>query len=176
MGPSDNIFDIYYDIGRAVPFEVQRFPKDATDWYKNQSVLVTEIHPRGKYGEALGFYLQKGERADSHWCKKEDTEPQLIPCCGCGGWSLIRVIGEPTVEPKEKKPVTVLEPYDIINFGKYKGCKVIDVYLENHQYLQWADANVRDLLVNWQALMRVHREMRNQALPDIEIDNTDSIE
>lgn len=55
MVPSDNIFNIYYDIGRALPFEVQRFPKDATDWYKNQSVLVTEIHTRGKYGEALGF-------------------------------------------------------------------------------------------------------------------------
>lgn len=40
MVPSDNIFNIYYDIGRALPFEVQRFPKDATDWYKNQSVLV----------------------------------------------------------------------------------------------------------------------------------------
>ena len=40
MVPSDNIFNIYYDISRALPFEVQRFPKDATDWYKNQSVLV----------------------------------------------------------------------------------------------------------------------------------------
>lgn len=60
MVPSDNIFNIYYDIGRALPFEVQRFPKDATDWYKNQSVLVTEIHTRGKYGEALGFYLRVG--------------------------------------------------------------------------------------------------------------------
>lgn len=88
MVPSDNIFNIYYDIGRALPFEVQRFPKDATDWYKNQSVLVTEIHTRGKYGEALGFYLRKGERAET---------------------------------------------------------------------------NVKNFLVNWQALMRVHRELRNQA-------------
>ena len=91
MVPSDNIFNIYYDIGRALPFEVQRFPKDVTDWYRNQSVLVTEIHTRGKYGEALGFYLRKGERADSYWCSKEETEPQLIPCCGCGGWSLVRL-------------------------------------------------------------------------------------
>lgn len=40
MVTSDNIFNIYYDISRALPFEVQRFPKDATDWYKNQSILV----------------------------------------------------------------------------------------------------------------------------------------
>lgn len=163
MVPSDNIFNIYYDIGRALPFEVQRFPKDATDWYKNQSVLVTKILPRGRYGDAFGFYLQKGERADSNWCSKEETEAQPIPCCGCGGWSLVRVIGEPTAEAKEKKPATVLEPDDTLSFGKYKGRKVIDVYLENSQYLQWAEANVKNLLVNWQALMRVHWGMRSQA-------------
>lgn len=117
----------------------------------------------GKYGEALGFYLRKGERADSDWCSKEETEPQLIPCCGCGGWSLVRVIGKPTVEATEKKPATVLNPDDILSFGKYKGRKLIDVYLENHQYLQWAETNVKNFLVNWQALMRVHRELRNQA-------------
>lgn len=172
MVPTDNIFSIYYSIGRALPFEMQRFPKDATDWYKSQSVLVTEIHPRGKYGAALGFYLHKGERADSYWCKKDDTEPQLIPCCGCGGWSLVRVIGEPTAAAKEKQPTTVLEPDDILTFGKYKGHKVIDVYLENYKYLKWAEANVRDFLVNWQALS-VHGEMRTQAATDNQTETTD---
>lgn len=91
MVPSDNIFNIYYDIGRALPFEVQRFPKDATNWYKNQSVLVTEIHTRGKYGEALGFYLRKGEMADSRkntsgtlptlWPRKA-SRPIWTPCSG----------------------------------------------------------------------------------------------
>lgn len=171
MVPSDNIFNIYYDIGRALPFEVQRFPKDATDWYKNQSVLVTKIHPRGKYGDALGFYLQKGKRADSYWCSKDETEPQLIPCCGCGGWSLVRVIGEPTVEAQEKNPTTVLEPDDILTFGKYKGRKVIDVYLENYQYLQWAEANVRNFLVNWQAVMRAHRDIKVQMASDLPEDS-----
>lgn len=164
MIPTDNIFNIYYDIGRALPFEVQRFPKDATDWYKSQSVLVTEIHPRGQYGDAFGYYLRNGERADSYWCSKDETEPQLIPCCGCGGWSLVRVIGEPTVEAKDKKAVTVLEPDDVLSFGKYKGRKVFEVYLENYQYLQWAEGNVKNFLVNWQALMRVHRQMQNQKL------------
>lgn len=160
MVPSDNIFNIYYDIGRALPFEVQRFPKDATDWYKSQSVLVTEIHPRGRYGKALGFYLKNGERADSLWCKKDDTEPQLIPCCGCGGWSLVRVIGEPTVEAKDKKPSTVFGPDDVLSFGKYKGRKVLDIYMENPQYLQWAEGNVRNFLVNWQSVMRAHRVIK----------------
>lgn len=98
--------------------------------------------------------------------KKDETEPQLVPCCGCGGWSLVRVIGEPAVEAKGKKPATVLEPDDILTFGKYKGRKVIDVYCENSQYLQWAEGNVKDFLVNWQALMRVHRGNRNQSPAD----------
>lgn len=85
---------------------------------------------------------------------------------GCGGWSLVRVIGVPTVEAKGKKPATILEPDDILTFGKYKGRKVIDVYCENYQYLQWAEGNVKDFLVNWQALMRVHREKRNQSAAD----------
>lgn len=160
MVPTDNIFNIYYDIGRAIPFEVQRFPKDANDWYKNQSVLVTEIRPRGKYGNAFGFYLQNGQRADSYWCSKDETNPQLIPCCGCGGWSLVRVIGEPSVEAKDKKPVTILEPEDVLSFGKYTGWKAFDVYLENNQYLQWAEANVRDFLVNWYSFARIHRLMQ----------------
>lgn len=163
MVPSDNIFNIYYNIGRALPFEVQRFPKGVTEWCKNQSVLVTEIHPRGQYGEALGFYLHKGKRADSYWCSKDETTPQLIPCCGCGGWSLVRVIGDPTQEPTDKKPATVLEPDDIITFGKYKGKKVLEVFFENEQYLQWAEGNVKGLMVNWDALLKISREERRQS-------------
>lgn len=171
MVPTDNIFNIYYDIGRAIPFEVQRFPKDATDWYKTQSVLVTEIYPRGQYGEALGFYLRNGERADSYWCSKDETVPQLIPCCGCGGWSLVRVIGEPMVEAKDKKPVTVLEPDDVLSFGKYKGRKAIEVYLENDQYLQWAEGNINNFLVNWRSFSRIHRQIRDQQIQSQQIDS-----
>lgn len=175
MVPSDNIFSIYYDIGRALPFEVQRFPKGASDWYKNQSVLVTKIHPKGKYGHAYGFYLQKGERADSYWCSKEETEPQPIPCCGCGGWSLVRVIGEPSAQSSDKKPARVLEPEDVLTFGKYKGRKVLEVFYENPQYLQWAEGNVKDFLVNWQPLLRIHNEVRRRASSEtrIEVENLD---
>ncbi len=161
MIPTDNLFNIYYDIGRALPFEAQRLQRGASDWYVNQSVLVTRIHPKGKYGHAFGFYLQKGERADSYWCSKEETEPQPIPCCGCGGWSLVRVIGEPTTQPSERKPVMVLEPDDLLTFGKYKGKKVLEVFFENSQYLQWAEQNVKDFVVNWSPLIRIHKEIMN---------------
>ena len=72
----------------------------------------------------------------------------------------------PTAETKGKKPATILEPDDILSFGKYKGRTVIDVFCENYQCLQWAEGNVKDFLVNWQALMRVHREKRNQSATD----------
>ena len=58
-----------------------------------------------------------------------------------------------------RKLTTVLGPDDILTFGKYKGRRVIDVYEANFQYLQWAEANVKDFLVNWQSVMRVYREL-----------------
>lgn len=162
MIPTDNIFNIYYDIGRALPFEVQRLNRGANDWYVNQSVLVTIVFPKGKYGDAFGFYLQNGERADSYWCTKEDTEPKKIPCCGCGGWALVRVIGEPTTQSSNRKKVAILEPDDVLSFGKYKGRKVVDVFFENPQYLQWAERNVYNFLVNWSPLLRIHKSVSQQ--------------
>ena len=103
--------------------------------------------------------------------QKDETVPQLIPCCGCGGWSLVRVIGEPMVEAKDKKPVTVLEPDDVLSFGKYKGRKAIEVYLENDQYLQWAEGNINNFLVNWRSFSRIHRQIRDQQIQSQQIDS-----
>lgn len=86
--PQNNIMELYYDIGRVLPFTAQRFPDGrVSDWYRNQYVQVVRVEPHGrfgKYGTAYGFYYRNGERADSSdtpelcWCKKDDTEPQPI--------------------------------------------------------------------------------------------------
>lgn len=77
MYPRDNIFKIYYQIGRALPFEVRRFPDGrVSDWYKSQSVIVTKIHPRKEYGDAWGYYYRNGKREDSYWCKKRILNPK----------------------------------------------------------------------------------------------------
>lgn len=161
MYPRDNIFSIYYQIGRALPFEVRRYPDGrVSDWYRSQSVVVTKIHPRKQYGDAWGFYYRNGEREDSLWCKKDDVEPQPIPCCGCGGWVLVRVIGEPTVTPD--KPIDELQgdpniklaPDYVLTFGKYKGRTLQEVYQENPGYLVWAENNIETFWVDWRSLKK----------------------
>lgn len=97
--PHQNLTEIYYNIGRALPFTAQRFPDGrVSDWYRNQYVEVVRVEPHGrggKFGNVFGFYYRNGERADAYendpehsWCTKDDTEPQPIPCCGCGSWML----------------------------------------------------------------------------------------
>ena len=67
--PQNNIMELYYDIGRVLPFTAQRFPDGrVSDWYRNQYVQVVRVEPHsrfGKYGTAYGFYYRNGERADS---------------------------------------------------------------------------------------------------------------
>ena len=160
MYPKDNVFKIYYQIGRALPFEVRRFPDGrVSEWYRSQSVLVTKIAPKGEYGQAWGYYLRNGERVDEYWCKKDATEPQPIPCCGCGGWVLVNVIGEPTTTPDidvaevlEHKPNDKLGPSDTLKFGKYKGKTIAEIKVENESYLRWAEANVSGFCVDWSSL------------------------
>lgn len=158
---ADNIFDIYYRIGRALPFEVRRFPDGrVSDWYRSQSVLVTKIAPKGDYGHAWGYYLRNGKREDSHWCRKSDTEPRPIPCCGCGGWVLVNAVGTPTTTPNTEndeaetpKPKDILGPADTMRFGKYKGKTIAQVKTEDEQYLRWAEANVAGFALDWEQLV-----------------------
>ena len=134
--PHNNITEIYYKIGRAVPFTTQRFP-DGRDsrWYRSQYVQVVEVKPRGEYGNAYGFYYRNGERANSSdvesfcWCRKDDKEPQKIPNSGCGGWRLLDIQGEPTKEIRLRKPD------DVIEFGEYKGHTLREVANKDYKYL-----------------------------------------
>ena len=39
--PQNNIMELYYNIGRVLPFTAQRFPDGRiSDWYRNQYVQV----------------------------------------------------------------------------------------------------------------------------------------
>lgn len=150
MFPHDNIFKIYYQIGRALPFEVRRYPRGVeTPYYNSQSVLVTKIAPRKEYGNAWGYYLKNGERADSYWCEKDTIEPQPIPCCGCGGWILVKVIGQPTQEQKLNEANKIMVATDKITFGKYKGKTIAEIKDIDLSYLQWAEKTISGFRINW---------------------------
>lgn len=47
--PHQNLTEIYYNIGRALPFTAQRFPDGrVSDWYRNQYVEVVRVEPHGE--------------------------------------------------------------------------------------------------------------------------------
>lgn len=217
--PCQNLTKIFYNTGRALPFTAQRFPDGrVSDWYRNQYVEVVRIEPggkHGKYGQAYGYYYRNGERADSSlerpedsWCTKEETEPQPIPCCGCGSWVLLDIIGENSTNPikihslddligfgkyreltlkeavrkdwqyvkwaifesghiytdvdklleyhMENRPI--LQPNDIISFGKYKGKSIKEIYEEDVQYLSWLSDNNDSFVIDWDLLKQIHND------------------
>ena len=159
--PHNNLVELYYNVGRALPFTAQRFPDGrVSDWYCSQYVEVVRVEPHGKYGKygkVYGFYYRNGERADSSdvesicWCKKNDTEPQEIPNSGCGSWALLSIVGEPTSEP-----VKVLELDDVLDFGKYKGKKLCEIIINDWQYIKWAVLGSQRLFVDIEEIVAYH--------------------
>lgn len=156
--PQNNIMELYYDIGRVLPFTAQRFPDGRVSaWYRNQYVQVVRVEPHGrfgKYGTAYGFYYRNGERADSSdtpelcWCKKDDTEPQPIPNCGCGSWALLEI----QVQVAQEHEVKVLGLDDVFTFGKYRGKTLQSVYSDDVQYLKWMESQNPDFIIDWEKL------------------------
>lgn len=168
--PQNNLIELYYSIGRVLPFTAQRFPDGrVSDWYRNQYVQVLRVEPKGKYGKAFGFYYRNGEREDawendpeSSWCKKVDTEPQEIPNCGCGSWHLLDIQGDYS----ENKEVNLLELDDVFTFGKYKDKTIREVVDIDWQYVKWAIVDSRRLLADVDTIVEYHKSKLKKLQPD----------
>lgn len=101
MYPHDNIFNIYYNIGKRTPFLVKRCElglarssseERRIDPNRDRTFLVETVKPRGKYGKAYGKCFVNGKPDDSY--RQEcypDIKDEEIPCAGCGEWVLIDV-------------------------------------------------------------------------------------
>lgn len=170
--PHNNIMELYYNTGRALPFTAQRFPDGrVSDWYRNQYVEVVRVEPRGKfgkYGKAFGFYYRNGVREDAwendpehSWCKKTDTEPQEIPNSGCGGWVLLEIKGQPTADD-----VKLLGLDDEIGFGKYKGKTIHEVIDTDWQYIKWAVIDSKRLLADIDKIVEYHESIAKPLGPN----------
>lgn len=142
MYPKDNIFNIYYNIGRRVPFIVKRIHGGASaapDYFHNKqgrTFLVEKVKPGGlggKYGHAYGKAFVNGEPNDEY---REQCYPDIkdeeIPCAGCGEWVLIEVPGFTMDEifPPQKAN-------DIVPFGMYKGKTYGEVANFDKKYIFW---------------------------------------
>lgn len=142
MYPRDNIFSLYYNIGRRVPFLVKRCEMGLArasseermyDPNRDRTFLVEKVEPRGKYGKAYGKCLVDGKPNDTYRkeCYPNITDEE-IPCAGCGEWVLLDVPGVDmeTIFPKRTSDFK-------IEFGKYKGQTIGDIYRTDPKYIYW---------------------------------------
>ena len=170
--PHNNLIELYYSIGRALPFTAQRFPDGRfSSWYESQYVQVVKVKPSGnygKYGKAYGFYYRNGERADSSedvnlsWCKKDDQNPQKIPSSGCGSWWLLDIQGESTTE----EPPKLLGLDDSLDFGKYKGVCLREVVEKDWRYIEWAITKSERFYLDIDAMVEYHKSCIKKLKPE----------
>ena len=153
MYPHDNIFNIYYNIGKRTPFLVKRCElglarssseERRIDPNRDRTFLVETVKPRGKYGKAYGKCFMNGKPDDTY--RKEcypNIKDEEIPCAGCGEWVLIDV---PGVSLDEIFPIHKAD--EILMFGKYKGKSLGDIYKMDYQVmLDYHKANKADVTI-----------------------------
>lgn len=172
MYPNDNIFNIYYNIGKRTPFLVKRcgvrfayFANEERriDPNQDRTFLVEKVEPRGRYGKAYGKCFVNGKPDDTY--RQEcypDIKDEEIPCAGCGEWVLIDV---PGISLDEIFPIH--KANDILMFGKYKGKTIGDVYKIDNKYLYWLETTDRFLKIDFEELKRIY--------PNVEQDSDLSI-
>ena len=144
MYPHDNIFNIYYNIGKRLPFQVKRCEvglQRSINWgnrlsTKGRTFMVEKIEPKGKYGKAYGYSLEDNKLSEEYlrfyYPNYKAGEIVEIPCAGCGEWVLIDV---PNVDINEIFPLHL--PEEIMPFGKFKGKSLQEIYEAEPQYIFW---------------------------------------
>lgn len=161
MYPQDNIFNIYYNIGKRTPFLVKRCElglarsiseERRIDPNQDRTFLVEKVKPRGKYGKAYGKCFVNGKPDDTYRQKcYPNIKDEEIPCAGCGEWVLIDV---PGVSLDEIFPIHRAD--EILMFGKYKGKTIGDIYQIDNQYLHWLETTDRFFKIDFEELKCLH--------------------
>ena len=171
MYPRDNIFNIYFEIGKRVPFQVKRSPwgfkgsNNVEYRYSQEGVtyMVERVIPKGKYGYAFGYLMMNGVRDDElHKQYNYGKSNGSIPCAGCGEWCLIDIPGMSKEEVEKYQDakdfchatykqtgdpyptLRIIELYDVMPFGKYKGKTLREVVEADQSYIDWVVNNVKE--------------------------------
>ena len=165
MYPHDNIFNIYYNIGKRTPFLVKRCElglerssseERRIDPNRDRTFLVETVKPKGKYGKAYGKCFVDGKPDDTY---RQECYPNIkddeIPCAGCGAWILIDVPGVPL-----DKIFPIHKANDILAFGKYKGKSLGEIYKIDNKYLHWLETTDRFFKIDFEELKQLYPEVK----------------
>lgn len=161
-----NIFNIWEDIGRKIPFAVRR-----THWSnKDIYVIVYRVEPDGNgYGKAYGIPTENGGFCSYWQTDKKWKESGLIPNSGVYGWEHVEGVTLETkddliktnTETKEiQKPIDgIYDIETIIDFGKYRNFEVCDVIDMNPNYLTWAIQNISKFKLSENAINKLSEKI-----------------
>lgn len=180
MYPKDNIFNIYYNIGKRTPFQVKRSRTADEDFRYNQkgrTFMVERVESHGRYGKAYGYCMIDGVRNDEYMKQCYPDKGDEIPCSGCGEWTLVDV---PGVDMNEIFPVHTKD--ELMQFGKYKGQTIADIYEKDPKYLFWLVDNDPYYKIDFPTLMGVNPNEKdtseqfnkkvNEIFPKVKVEDT----
>ena len=169
MYPHDNIFNIYYNIGKRTPFLVKRCElglarssseERRIDPNRDRTFLVETVKPRGKYGKAYGKCFVNGKPDDTYRqeCYPDIKDEELMP--GSLSRELLQGLlrDVPGVSLDEIFPIHKAD--EVLMFGKYKGKSLSDIYKIDYQYLYWLTTTDRFFKIDFEELKKSY--------PDIE--------
>lgn len=159
MYPKDNIFNIYYNIGRRVPFQVKRSRTSDVEFRynkKGRTFMVERVEPKGKYGKAFGYCMIDGVRNDEYIKEYYPENNGEIPCAGCGEWTLVDV---PGVDMNEVFPIH--KPDDVLAFGQHKGETIAEVYKKDAKYIFWLAESDPYYKIDFHALLEIDENDKN---------------
>lgn len=161
MYPKDNVFNIYYNIGKRLPFQVKRSPlglkgsrdEDYRYSQEGRTFMVEKIKMTSKkYGVAYGYCMIDGKRDDDNEYMKLH-EKGTVPCAGCGEWVLIDI---PGVDMNEVFPLHTSD--FVLPFGKYKGKSLGEIYKEDPKYVYWLSESDRYFRIDFCSILGLDPE------------------
>ena len=159
MYPKDNVFQIYYNIGKRLPFQVKR-TRGMNEEYRysqeGRTFMVERVEIRNRiYGTAYGYLMIDGVRDDNN-IYMQGYEKGTVPCAGCGEWTLVDI---PGVDMNEVFPPH--KPDYVMPFGKYQGKSLSEIYSKDPKYVFWLAESDRYFRIDFAALTGINPDDEN---------------
>lgn len=148
---SKNIFQIWKEIGKKVPFGVRR-----DNWSNEYYTIVEKIEiRRWPYGSAFGYPTINGKYSNHYEYSNEWVKAKLIPGAGSYQWTFAPVAKLPEMnkdnipsQNKKNKKLNEFSKTSFFDFGKYKGKTLENIFKENPNYIFWCIRNIPSFYVH----------------------------
>jgi len=147
-----NLFQIWKYNGEVLPFAAW-----LNTWNKDRYTIVEEIKiEHWPYGIARGYPTVNGIPSDIYECYPEWKSDRVIPNAGVYRWEHVNVKLVNGIYVKDKmmkkkvrvsKKTQLYHESTIVEFGKYKGFTIEQIFDKDFSYFRWLIFNVNMIVV-----------------------------